>query len=111
MSVQLDRRDWLRVSLALGLGPLLARVAGADALSDFWRGRVSDDLRRAGELVRAAGVSASAGELLADFPGGDDAALAEFLARAVRADFEADRVRFVGPWLLAETECRVLAVL
>jgi hypothetical protein len=111
MSVALDRRDWLRIALALGLGPLLERVEVADALSDFWRARATDDLRRAGELVRAAGVPVSPDELLGDFSGGGDEALAEFLAHAVRADFEADRVRFVGAWLLAETECRVLAVL
>lgn len=109
LPMPLDRRTWLRACLALGLAPLV--VPSGDALADFWRARATEDLQRAGELVRAVGVSAGSADLLVGFTGGGDDALARFLAGKVREDFEADRVRWVGPWLLAETECGVLATL
>jgi hypothetical protein len=114
---RVGRRALVQAALALACAPLLA-ARGSGALGPLGAGArdvVPEALlaegRRLGARCRAAGVPADEAGLLAGFGGSDPAALAAFLAAKVRADFAADRLVAIGPWWLAETECRVLALL
>ncbi|MSR60901.1 MAG: hypothetical protein EXS08_00445 [Planctomycetes bacterium] len=109
----LERRDLLRALLALGCSPL-ARAGSSpeqDALAALVPAELEESARRVGERCRAAGVPADESALLAGYAGTTPADMAAFLAARVRADFAADRLLSIGPWWLAESECRVLALL
>jgi len=105
----IGRRELLRAALVLFTLPRGLR--GGDDLDGFLGARASEALVRVGERCRAAGVPADAAALLAGFSGAGEDELAAFLARKGREDFAADRVRAIGPWLLSESECRLLALL
>ena len=108
----IGRRELLRAALVV-FGATLPRGlrGGGDDLDDFLGARSSEALVRVGERCRAAGVPADAAALLAGFSGAGEDELSAFLTRAVHEDFAADRVRAIGPWLLSESECRLLALL
>ena len=105
------RRDLLQAALLLGSAPLasaLGRRTGG--VSDLVGEPDLAVARRVGERCRAAGVAADEAALLAGYAGRSRQDLAAFLAGKVREDFTADRLVAVGPWWLAQTECRVLAL-
>jgi hypothetical protein len=106
------RRELVQAALALACAPLLAArgIRGA-GVRDVVPEALRAEARQLGERCRAASVPADEAHLLAGFDGSDADELAAFLAAKVRADFAAGRILALGPWWLAETECRVLALL
>ena len=111
MNAVVERRALLRAALALGCLPFCPRADRGGSVAELIPAHVEEAARRVGERCRAAGVIADEGTLLAGYDGEGGAELAAFLAAKVRADFTADRLVPIGPWWLAETECRVLALL
>jgi hypothetical protein len=114
MSARFDRRAWLQAALALATLPMAeaGRRAGAAGgpVADLVPAELEAAASRLGVRCRAAGVPADEAALIADFEGQGASELAAFLAERVRADFRADRLVAVGPWWLAATEARVLAL-
>jgi len=111
MKTALGRRELLRAALACGCLPLLGARAQHGRASELVPPDVIDAARRVGERCRAAGVVADEGALLDGYDGTSADELARFLSAKVCADFAADRMIAVGPWWLAETECRLFALL
>ena len=117
MSARFDRRAWLQAAFALASLPRVAadtrasqRAGYAGGPADLVPAELEAAASRLGARCRAAGVPADEAALLAGFEGQGASELAAFLAERVRADFRADRLVAVGPWWLAATEARVLAL-
>jgi len=112
MRTAIGRRELLRAALACGCLPLLgARAPQRGRAVDVVPPQVAEAARRVGERCRAAGVVGDEAALLDGYDGASAADLARFLSAKVRADFAADRLIAVGPWWLAESECRLFALL
>jgi len=107
----LGHREWLRAAVALACVPFVPAAARGGTVDELIQPELDETARRLGERCRAAGVLADESALLAGNEGKSRAELGAFPAAKARADFTAGRLVAIGPWWLAETEARVLALL